>query len=292
VWSGQQATSRGAMWEGRGSLVYRPSCLTENAAGACVGRTTRHEHVCPRSEGVQRTTRRTVHSAFRLEELNVLRKLARSVPRVWGGVALLGATHALFTGQERGCSRTLGLRCCTRWWHGLSVLWGTVGCHSRSTTNSFESTVMQMRRPAGFLQSALVVLLVHGVAFDATEDGVSRVAVNSAGDHQARQTSAPLSSTWPYPGEELNLKVACSTRYLALQCVQQPPSLLTSSAWIRAQLGRCRRRVRCSSSLTLLIAWTDTIPLTAGVPRQACFQWHRQCAAVLRRCAAERRRFL
>lgn len=60
---------------------------------------------------------------------------------------------------------------------------------------------MRMRRPAGFLQSALVVLLMHGVAFGAAEDGVSRVAVNSAGDHQARQTSAPSSSTWPYPGE-------------------------------------------------------------------------------------------
>jgi len=63
---------------------------------------------------------------------------------------------------------------------------------------------MRMRRPAGFLQSALVVLLMHGVAFGAAEDGVSRVAVNSAGDNQARQTSAPSSSTWPYPGEELN----------------------------------------------------------------------------------------
>jgi hypothetical protein len=64
--------------------------------------------------------------------------------------------------------------------------------------------VMRMRRPAGFLQSALVVLLMHGVAFGAAEDGVSRVAVNSAGGRQARHTNAPLSSTWPYPGEELN----------------------------------------------------------------------------------------
>jgi len=91
VWRGQQATSRGAMWEGRGSLVYphivhrvAPKMLPE----LCVGRTTRHEHVCPRSEGVQRTTRRTGHSAFRLKELSFPRKLARSVPRVWGGVAL------------------------------------------------------------------------------------------------------------------------------------------------------------------------------------------------------------
>jgi hypothetical protein len=48
------------------------------------------------------------------------------------------------------------------------------------------------------------VLLMHGVAFGAAEDGVSRVAVNSAGGRQARHTNAPLSSTWPYPGEELN----------------------------------------------------------------------------------------
>jgi hypothetical protein len=28
----------------------------------------------------------------------------------------------------------------TRWWNNLSVLWGTVSCHSRSTTDSFAST--------------------------------------------------------------------------------------------------------------------------------------------------------
>jgi hypothetical protein len=61
---------------------------------------------------------------------------------------------------------------------------------------------MRMRRPAGLF--SLVVLLMHGVAFGATEDGVSRVAVNGTGGQQARQTSAPSSSTWPYSGEELN----------------------------------------------------------------------------------------
>jgi hypothetical protein len=50
VWRGQQATSRGAMWEGRGSLVYphtglyRPSCHTENAAGAVLA--PRGRNVC------------------------------------------------------------------------------------------------------------------------------------------------------------------------------------------------------------------------------------------------------
>ena len=72
MWRGQQATSRGAMWEGRGSLVY-PHIVHRVASKIlpelCDGRTTRHEHVFPCSPtGVQRTTGRTVHSAFRLGE--------------------------------------------------------------------------------------------------------------------------------------------------------------------------------------------------------------------------------
>ena len=44
MWRGQQATSRGAMWEGRGSLVY-PHIVHRVAPKmlSCVGRTTRHE---------------------------------------------------------------------------------------------------------------------------------------------------------------------------------------------------------------------------------------------------------
>ena len=144
MWRGQQATSRGAMWEGRGSLVYphivhrvAPKMLPE----LCVGRTTRHEHVCPRSEGVQRTTRRTDRSAFRLEEL--------SVPRSWHGryhVCGVGwhcwgrLTHCSLARRGDAVGRWAFVAARTRWWHGLSVLWGTVGCHCRSSTDSFEST--------------------------------------------------------------------------------------------------------------------------------------------------------
>jgi len=127
----------GGSWEPH-VPAYRPSCRTENAAGVLGAPPTMS--TCAHGRRAY-SEPRGGQSAFRLGEL--------SVPRSWHGryhVCGVGwrcwgrLTHCSLARRGDAVGRWAFVAARTRWWHGLSVLWGTVNCHSRSTTDSFEST--------------------------------------------------------------------------------------------------------------------------------------------------------